>query len=269
MEPLAIIGDAVAGQSAELRKHIRLLAQDLQKNTFDLAEAFLKAQESRCYTEWGFETFGEYATLELGVKPRKAQYLSRIVRVCRECGVARLDYEPVGVTKLREITSLDPGASYFNPETRLHEPMVEHIVRLIAEAPELNTGEVEEEVAKLKGMTGANSMVSRSYKVTLSAWENTIKRCFESIRKRLGSKGRDGMGAAIDYPDGTVIECLCAEYLGDLRNFMEDDDANQPATAIRRENSTRGGTPIQLASEEVPQDSLQGPHKPFEVPAEQ
>src|SRR5450631_1846686 len=142
MEPIAIYGEEVAGKSAALRKHMQTLAADLNLHTFDLAEAFLQAQESHSYIEWGFESLGNYAAVELGIKQRRAQYLARIVRVCRECGVTRADYEPVGITKLREITSLNPGGTYFNRETHLHEPMVDHIVRLIAEAPENSTTEV-------------------------------------------------------------------------------------------------------------------------------
>src|ERR1017187_7270500 len=144
LNPPAIVGEATAGRKAELaalRRRMLLLSCDITKNTFDLAEAFLEAQESHCYLEWGFESLWEYASLELGIKHRKAQYLARIVKVCRECGVARAVYEPVGVTKLREITTLDPGASFYNTETKKSEPMVEHIVRLIAEAPENNTVE--------------------------------------------------------------------------------------------------------------------------------
>ena len=237
--PVVSIGEPVAGQAATLRKRMRILAADLTKHTCDLAEAFLQAQETRCYAEWGFESLGDYAELELGVKPRKAQYLARIARVCRDCGVARKDYEPVGVTKLREITRLDLGVTYYNADEKTHESMVDHIVRLIAEAPENSTVEVEEEVARLKGQTGENAMVHRGYKITLSCWDNVIAPCFESIRKRLGSAGRDGTGAAREYTDGNVVECLCAEYNADPRNFMEEIDESQ--IEVPEENN---GTPV-------------------------
>jgi hypothetical protein len=225
--PPAIVGEAVAGRSAKLRAYMRELALDLTKNTFDLAEAFASAQESHCYLEWGFESLGEYATLDLGIKHRKAQYLARIVRVCREAGVSRKDYEPAGVTKLREITTLDPGITYYNTETKIHEPMVEHIVGLIAEAPELSTLEVEEKVATLKGMTGENSMVLRSYKITKSAWENTFETFFEAMRKQLGSKGRDGTGAAQEYSDGACLEFCLRDWLNDPNNFLEETDESK------------------------------------------
>jgi hypothetical protein len=275
MEPIVIVGEAVAGREAKLaalRKRIRALANDIEINTFDLAEAFFQAQESHCYVEWGFESLGEYASLELGIKHRKAQYLARIVRVCRACGVARKDYEPVGVSKLRVITGLDPESSFFNTETKTNEPMVEHIVRLIAEAPELTTVEVEDEVQRLMGNVGENAMVTKSYRVTKSAYENTVQRCFESVRKRLGSKGRDGTGAAVEYTDGNCLEAVCAEYNSDPRNFMEELDESKEQIEVPEEPNAHirdvTGAPVHVASEEAAQDSLPRTHVPFIVPTE-
>jgi len=278
LNPPVLIGEAVAGQSAALRKRMRALAADLSANTFDLAEAFFQAQETRCFLEWGFESLGEYAAVELGIKHRKAQYLARIVKVCRKAGVPRKDYEQVGVTKLREITTLDPEATFWNAEEKKHEPMVEHIVDLIAEAPELTTVELELKVAHLKGMTGDNAMVMRSYKVTKSAWENVITRCFESIRKRLGSAGRDESGKAKEYSDGAVIEALCAEYNSDPRNFYEETDESrvqiEPPTEgegdanLRSDISTGNGAPVSMDSEENSQDTFRNEQKPFVLPSE-
>jgi hypothetical protein len=208
----------------------------------------MQAQETGCYSEWGFDSLGEYASIELGIKHRRAQYLARIARVCRDVGVVRADYEKVDVTKLREITTLNPKEKFFNQEEKKLEPMVDHIVRLIAEAPEMTTEEVDQEVARLKGMTGENAMVLRNYKVTLSAWENTISRCYESVRRRLGSKGRDGTGAAIEYPDGAVIEALCAEYNADPRNFMEETDCSQDQVEVDIEDN-QPNTRVSIPSE--------------------
>lgn len=236
--PYVIHGEAIAGKKAkslELRKRIMLLSTDLDKYTFDLAEAFFEAQESGSYIEWGYESLGKYASIELGIKHRRAQYLARIVRVCRECGIARKDYEPVGVTKLREITTLNPSELYYNAEEKKHEPMVEHIVRLVAEAPENSTTEVELEVARLKGQVGENAMITRAFRVTVSCWDNVISPCLEAIRKRLGSAGRDGTGAAREYTDGNCYEALCAEYNADPRNFYEEPDESQTQTEIPEE----------------------------------
>src|ERR1039458_1934200 len=106
MEPLEILGESVAGHSATLRKRMGVLAQDLQRNTFDIGELALEMQEHGYFREYGYETLAEYGEQELGIKSRKLQYLARIVRVCRECGIKRADYEGAGVTKLRSICSL-------------------------------------------------------------------------------------------------------------------------------------------------------------------
>ena len=257
MDPVVIIGEAIAGQSAALRKHMGVLAQDLQRNTFDLAEDFALAQESHCYLEWGFASLGEYASTELGIKSRKSQYLSRVIKVMRACGVQRSDFEPVGITKLRSITSLDPETTYFNQETKQHEDMAEHITALVAEAVELSTKEVEERVAHLKGMDGPNAMLTKSYSVTKSCYEDVIQPCYESIRKRLGSAGRDDTGQAMEYSDGAVIECLAAEYNADPRNYMEE--TNELGTE---------GTPIPVDCPQESSDTLSQPRQPFVLPAE-
>lgn len=263
--PPAIHGETVAGAQAALRKRIRELAKDLSRNTFDIAEAFFQAQETRCYLEWGFESMGEYSELELGIKHRRAQYLAHIVRVMRACGVPRKDYEPVGVTKLREITTLRADGTFFNPDTKEHELLVDHIVRLVAEAPENSCLEVEEEVARLKGMTGENAMVVRSYKITRSAWDNTMEPAMELMRKQLGSKGRDDSGKAVDYPDGKCLEYICREYLNDPSNYMEESDESKVQIEVpieeQRENtnepiSVGTATPASVDSSEILQDGL-------------
>jgi hypothetical protein len=240
MDPLnvpAIHGEQVAGQEASVRRDLLRLTTDINVHTFDVAELLFQVQENKLYLKWKFESFADYAEQELGLKVRKAEYLSRIVRVCRECGIKRADYEPAGVTKLRQITTLNPEEKFFDVVEKTHTPMADLITNLVAEAPELSTVEVELEVAKLKGQVGENAMVLRNYKVTLSAWENVITRCYESVRKKLGSAGRDGTGAAIEFSDGAVIEALCAEWNADPRNFLEETGCNQEQIDIPMEES--------------------------------
>jgi|SRR5271157_1665879 len=264
MENISIVGEAIAGQQAKslaLRKRIKILAGDVQRYTFDLAEALLEAQETRCYLGWGFDSLPDYAEIELGLKARKSQYLSRIAKVMRDCGIKRADYEPVGVTKLRSITSLEPSTTFYDADEKKHVPMVELITELVAEAPELGTVEVDERVAHLKGMDGENAMVTRSYSVTKSCYENTIQRCFELVRRRLGSAGRDGTGQAREYSDGAVLECLAAEFLADPRNFLEETDESHEQVEIPMEESNAGNTldPVDI-SEDV--------QKQFSIPRE-
>jgi len=226
-DPVVNVGEAVAGRAATVRRTIQALSQDIQRNTFDVAELLDEAQSGTYWAQWGFSSFGEYAEEELGLKVRKAQYLARIVRVCRECGVARKDYEPVGVTKLRAITVLNPGDTLFNRETNTNVPLVDLIVDLLAEAPELTLTEVEGKVQALMGNTGDNARVTRSYNTSVAAYENVFKKALEAKRKQLGSKGRDEGGKAVDYSDGTCLEFILQDWLNDPSNFMEEPDESQ------------------------------------------
>ena len=81
MDPIAILGEAVAGRTAEVRKQMQSLAGDLQRNTFDIAELALEAQEKSYFLQWGFATLGEYGEQELGIKHRKLKYLAHITKV--------------------------------------------------------------------------------------------------------------------------------------------------------------------------------------------
>jgi len=257
MDPLvppAIIRSEQDYRRIELRTRIRELSTNIEKNAIDLGLCAVEAQDL------GIDLATEAESL--GIKHRRLQYLARICRICAEVGLQRVDYEPAGVTKLRVITSLNPKESYFNRETGQNESLTEHIVELVAEAPELSVKEVQEKVDKLKGLTEDNAMLHKSYSVTKSCYENTILRCFEEIRKRLGSAGRDETGMAKEYSDGQVLEALCAEYLGDPRNFLEDEDCSKEQIEVQEESNV--GTTGTISGLDIPQESevaLRSPRK--------
>lgn len=222
MHEQVIIGEAVAGQASTVRKKLLNLVFKMQSNTFDMAELLYEVQENSYYLQWGFESIYEYASSELGIKERKVQYLVRIVKVCRDVHLDRKHYEPAGISKLREITTLDPDGFYF--DEKQNHPLDEMILDLILEAPEMSFKEVEERVSILKGQTDENRMVLRNYKVTQSTWDRVIKPAMEMARRKLGSAGRDDAGNAQEYPDGVVWEIICVSYLQDPNNFMEESN---------------------------------------------
>lgn len=219
LTPPAIIGEAVSGRAYELKKQLQVATKEIKTRTFDVAELLYTAKHENI--TFGYTSVAEYAAEELGIKLRKAQYLIRMVEVCKEAGVKREDYEPVGLSKLREITSLDPTATFWNRETRENEPLVDHIVRMITDCEELSLEEIAAEVKRLKGMDGDNVPVTRSTTYTKSVWENVIKPARELARKLLGSAKRDGEGNAVEYSDGAVEEVIHASFLADPNNQPE------------------------------------------------
>ena len=135
-------------------------------------------------------------------------------------------YEPAGVSKLRVITTLDPEGTFWNKDTHANEDLAEHIVRLILDSDKMNLEQVEDEVARLRGQSGPDRRVVRSYTTDITTWTNVISAAIEKARKYLGSKGRDGEGNAVEYSEGACYECICASFLADLN--YEDDPSNKP-----------------------------------------
>lgn len=197
-----------------------------------------EAKDNSYATAWGFSSLTEYAEKELNLKKRKAEYLIRIMRVARAVGLTRAQFEPCGVSKLREICTLDPEGSYWNPDTHANEDLAEHIVRLILDHDKLNVQQTKDEVARLKGMVGPNRMVIRSCSVTQSAWENVIQPAYELARRILGSQSRDDSGNAVEYKDGTCLEIICASFLADVNNQPDPGDGIESVTEETQEPPT-------------------------------
>lgn len=229
LNPPAIHGEIVAGRAAEVRAQLNNLVGTIKEATFDMAALLVEAKKYA--TSWGFTSVIDFGVQELGLKTRKVQYLIQIVEVCALVGVKRADYEPVGISKMREICTLDPEGYYFDPEAKTNVPMAEIIADLIAEARDMTVAEVEATVRKYKGQTGDDLPVTKSYKTTKSAYENVISTAFEKARMLLGSAGRDAEGNAKDYSDGVCLEVICADWLADPNHNtpipQEETDVNQ------------------------------------------
>lgn len=227
MENTAIYGEAEAGRASTVRKDLQRLTANIQQDVFTQADLFYEAQLNAYYLRWGYESLGEYAMKELGVKERRAQYLSRIVKVCRAVGMERKNYEPAGISKLREITTLNPEDFFFDKDKNQNFPLDELIVDLILAADEMTFQEVKDKVDLLKGQTGENKQVVRSYGVTQSTWDNVIKPAMELARRKLGSAGRDEAGTATEYSDGACMEVICVSYAQDPHNYVEESDESE------------------------------------------
>ena len=216
-----IHGEVIAGRSATVRKELARMATSMSTSEFDMIELLCEALENSYAPQWGYASLLDYGQKELGLKPRRTQYLTRIGKVMKAVGLKRGQYEPAKVSKLREISTLNPEGSFFNRETRVSEPFSEHIVRLVLDSDELTVEQVKEEVLRLKGMDGPNRMVVRSCSVTQSAWTNVIQPAYELARRLLGSQGRDDSGGAVDYKDGVCLEVICAAFNADPNNQPE------------------------------------------------
>ena len=216
-EKPAIVGEIEAGRSSTVREKLENLVNNISKSNFDLAELLHEVKNKKYYFNYGFNTLREYCE-NINLKPAKAQYLSRMVEVMKAVALERPEYEPVGVSKLREITSLEPTGYWINDETNESEKLSDWIVKLTRAGRDMSLGEIKEIVKKLKGLTGEDELVWINFCVKKVVLEQTVRPALDLAKSVIGSKGRDEDGQAIEASDGEALEMLASAFILDPNN---------------------------------------------------
>lgn len=211
----AIHDSQIAGETARLRAELENLITNANRSAFDIAEAAYKVKSSGDYG--GYTTFKEY-TKTLNMKPQRVRYLTRIAEVMDRLSIPRTEYEPVGIAKLREITSLELGTSWKNPETEEEIPIDDFIRGFIERAHEMPLDNIKQHVRTLKGFTGENDLVYETICMTRSAMENNWKPAIALAKMHIGSIGKDDEGVSKDASNGSAAEKLAIAYLIDPAN---------------------------------------------------
>ena len=218
LNPSAVIGEAVAGQAAQLRKKINALIKGMNANTFDLVEGLHEMKSKKHYGTLGFGSFGEYAK-SLDIKVTKAYYLAKIGEVMSACGISRTEYEPIGIAKLRVITKLEPLDKDGKLATCTIEgeawTVVEAIQAIAADAAVTDIEQIEEQVKRIQGKTGDDAEEWLNFKVKRIVKDAVIKPALEKCKLVIGTVAEDEDGMAIEPSDSAALEGLAAYYLSD------------------------------------------------------
>lgn len=214
MEPL-LVGEAVAGEAASVRNELEALIKNSNSSAFDIGELAYKVKSNALYT--GFTTFQEYGK-SLPIKLRKLQYLARIAEVMSIMETPRATYEPLGIAKLREITSLDVEGSWTNPETSEKVDIKTFIASFITKGQNMSLDTIKQHVRTLKGLTGENNLVTLHISVKQSALENVIRPALDLAKAQIGSVGKDSEGISYDAGDGRALEVIAISFLNDPAN---------------------------------------------------
>lgn len=212
-----ITGKQFVGEEYEVRNKLETLIQSLNKNTFDIAECLHVIKSKGYFNKWGYSSFNDYIQ-ELEIKQSKAHYLTRIVDIMEKMQIPRESYEPLGIGKLREITSLNPNDTYINPKTNQETPMAEFIKGFVEKGKDMELTDLRNNVRILKGFVGENDLVWLNFSVTKQAAEETIKPALELAKQNAGSVGQDDDGMAKDISDGKALEYIAVEYINDPAN---------------------------------------------------
>ena len=221
--PTEIVGEAVAGEAAQVLKQIKNLVKGISSNTFDLATALYKVKKNKWYAP-KCSTFTEYiGTIDL--RSSKGHYLVRIAQTMEDVGIPRTEYEPLGIAKLRAICRLDLTDENGNGKMYEGKPAVEVIKDLIQQAPSHSPEAVDETVKKLQGLVGEDSIVWINFPIKLAArnkWDEAIS----LAQKNIGSVGKDADGNYVDASVGSCAEVIAASYILDPNNSPEGEEPN-------------------------------------------
>jgi hypothetical protein len=214
MEPL-LVGEAVAGEAASVRNELEALIKNSNSSAFDIGELAYKVKSNALYT--GFTTFQEYGK-SLPIKLRKLQYLARIAEVMSIMETPRATYEPLGIAKLREITSLDVEGSWTNPETSEKVDIKTFITSFIAKGQSMSLETIKQHVRTLKGLVGENNIVVVHFGIKQSVLDNVVRPALDLAKAQLGSASKDDEGVSHDASDGRALEVVAISFLNDPAN---------------------------------------------------
>jgi hypothetical protein len=226
-----MVGEAVAGQAAKIRKKALQLI-DLQETCqYDLGEVLMSIQDTSAYTSWGFNTYAEWIkTTQL--KTSKSRYLPQIARVMAAIGVTREKYEPLGRAKLRVIASLNPTDVYVHPvtkeETSMHNFIAAITDNAITKGDAYSLEEIKKHVRTLKGITGDRDVTFLGVPILRTALDNVVRPALERIKALSGSVGKDEDGKSIDISDGIALERACAIILAMSDDQFNTEESHEP-----------------------------------------
>jgi hypothetical protein len=242
--PIAIIGEAVAGEAAQTLSEVKKLVKGMSVNTFDLAEKLHKIKSKKFYAP-KYNTFGEYAkTLDL--KLSKSYYLVKLVEVMTACQIPREIYEPVGIAKLRIVSRIetknqDGGPKMFDLGAGLPVTGVEVIQAIMKHAEAQDPEELEQFVRKVNGQVGENAPTWVNIRMTegqREKWQEAVS----LAKAHLGSVSKDADGQYKDASEGRCAEVIAVNYILDPNNHPEEKHD------IQHSNSDDSGSSNQPAS---------------------
>jgi len=205
-----IVGEAVAGETAKVRKQLEKVINNVNTSNFDIAELAFKVKQSGDYA--GHTTFADYYAT-LNIKKRKIQYLTKMAETMDAVGIKREEYEPLGIAKLREITSLNVNDKWTDPDTNKELPIKDFITGFIKQGSEMDLDTIKSHVKVLKGLTGENDIEVMHFAFTKSAIDNIINPAIEKAKMVLGSVAKDNEGISQDASSSRCIEVMATEFL--------------------------------------------------------
>lgn len=123
----------VTNKHADIRKQLRDLNSEVEKNYLVIAELMHTVRNGELYATWGFNTFEQYSDDELGIQKRKAYYLTDVWQMVKDFRLPKAKVQKIGWTKMRELKGVID---------------VENAKEILALAAKLSHRQLKEEIFK-------------------------------------------------------------------------------------------------------------------------
>jgi hypothetical protein len=207
LTPVVVEHQGVPVRAEQVRQRLVEIEGNLETGLFDICDLLLEAKDNNYHTHWGYVRFGDWIEEASGLRisARTAYYYITIATKVKELGLSREQISAVGISKLKEIFTLEP------------EEHANHMKELVEAAPDSSLDDVSEAVAKVRGKEPAKYM---TLKLDPEVKE-TVKEAFELARRVHGSTVRHG--EVVDITDSRCMELICASFLQDPNNYAEPD----------------------------------------------
>lgn len=217
--PIVIVDANIAGEALAIKHQLEVLISTVNRSSFDIADLLLKIKRKGYYAP--YTTFQEY-TASLKIKPRRARYLTRMASVMEEVGIPRSQYEPLGVDRLRDISSLEPADIWRNPITGTYTSMRDFIVAFVEYRTEtgdfIEPNDLKRRIRTLKGLVGDNDFEFLTLSFQRATMESVVRPAIELAKAHIGSVKKDDEGVSQDATDSSAVVAILADYLSDPAN---------------------------------------------------
>jgi len=206
MTESVLVGEAIAGQAAQARHRLESLINAASQNLFDIGEQLYTVKAEKMYQP-EFNTFREYI-LSLKFKESRARYLARISEVMNSLNIQRSKYEPLGTTRMREITSLDPNGEWVNPENGDKYTIKDFIIKFVDAGETIPIGDLRRHVRTLKGFIGENDLTHVTFTLKRIGYEKNVRPALEKVKLLMGTGPKDEEGNSFLPSDGAALETM-------------------------------------------------------------
>lgn len=231
--PIVIVDSAIAGEALATKHKLEEVISQANRSKFDIADLLLTIKRKGYYAP--YTTFSEYRT-SLKIKPRTSQYLTRMAAVMEEVGIPRSQYEPLGISRLRDITSLEPTEIWKNPITGISTPVREFIIGFVEYRTDdgdfIDPDDLKRNVRTLKGIVGENDFEFLTLSFQRATLASVVRPALELAKAHLGSVKKDDEGISQDATDSSAAVAIFADYLSDPTNNFANLTIEEPSLEV-------------------------------------